>query len=133
MQSIAEILRTSKVIAVAGLSSNRMRASYGVSEYMQAAGYKIVPVNPNETLVLGEKSYATLDEVPGPIDIVNVFRRPEYVPEIVEAAIRKGARTIWMQEGVVHEAAGARAREAGLNVIMDRCILQEHHRMRRAG
>jgi hypothetical protein len=132
MQSIPEILRSSKVIAVAGLSSSRMRASYGVSEYMQSAGYKIVPVNPHETEVLGEKSYATLDEVPGCIDIVNVFRRPEFVPEIVDAAIRKGARTVWMQEGVVHEAAAARARDAGLNVVMDRCILKEHKLLRRA-
>jgi predicted CoA-binding protein len=133
MQSIAEILESSKVIAVAGLSNNRMRASYGVSEYMQSAGYKIVPVNPNEKEVLGETAYATLDDVPGSIDIVNVFRRPEFVPEIVEAAIRKGARTVWMQEGVIHEGAAARAREAGLNVVMDRCILQEHHRLRRSG
>jgi predicted CoA-binding protein len=108
-----------------------MRASYGVSEYMQEAGYRIIPVNPKEQEVLGEKAYPTIDDVPGPIDIVNVFRRPEFVPEIVEAAIRKGAHTVWMQEGVFHEAAATRAREAGLTVIMDRCILKEHHKLRR--
>jgi predicted CoA-binding protein len=132
MASVAEILESSKTIAVAGLSNNPMRASYGVSEYMQEQGYQIIPVNPNEQEVLGEKAYPTLDDVPGPIDIVNIFRRPEFVPEIVEAAIRKGAHTVWMQEGVVNEAAAARAREAGLNVVMDRCILKEHHKLRRA-
>jgi predicted CoA-binding protein len=133
MQSIPEILQSSRIIAVVGLSNSRMRASYGVSEYMQSAGYKIIPVNPSETEVLGEAAYSTLDDIPGPIDIVNVFRRPEFVPEIVEAAIRKGARTVWMQEGVEHEQAAARARDAGLNVVMDRCILKEHHRLRRQG
>ncbi len=131
MNNIAEVLRNSKVIAVVGLSGNRWRASYGVSEYMQSAGYRIIPVNPNESEVLGEKVYGTLDEVPGPVDIVNIFRRSEFVPEIVEAAIRKGAKTIWMQEDVIHEDAAARAREAGMTVIMDRCILKEHGRMRR--
>src|SRR5258708_27789630 len=103
MRSIAEILRSAKTIAVVGLSSRRFRASYGVSEYMQSAGYRIVPVNPRETIVLGEKAYASLDEVPGSIDIVNIFRRSEFVPEIVDAAIRKGASAVWMQEGVEHE------------------------------
>jgi predicted CoA-binding protein len=132
MNNIAEVLRNSKTIAVVGLSSNRLRASYGVSEYMQSAGYKIVPVNPQETEVLGEPCYPTLDQVPGPVDIVDIFRRPEFVPDIVEAAIRKGAHTVWMQEGVVHEQAAARARESGLTVVMDRCILKEHAKLRRA-
>lgn len=131
MKSIAEVLRDSKVIAVVGLSSNRMRASYGVSEYMQSAGFKIIPVNPQETEVLGEKCYSTLDDVPGPVDIVDVFRRSEFVPEIVEAAIRKGAHTVWMQEGVVHEDAAERARQAGITVVMDRCILKEYGKLHR--
>ena len=97
---------------------------------MQSAGYRIIPVNPGETAVLGETAYRSLDDVPGKIDIVNIFRRAEYVPDIVEAAIRKGASVIWMQQGVVHEAAAARAEQAGLDVVMDRCILVEHRRLR---
>jgi predicted CoA-binding protein len=130
--NVDSILREAKTIAVVGLSSSRMRVSYSVSEYMQQAGYRIIPVNPNETEVLGEKAYATLDDVPEPVDIVDIFRRPEFVPEVVEAAIRKGARVIWMQEGVVHEEAAERARAAGLTVVMDRCILKEHGRLRRS-
>lgn len=124
--SIKEILENYKTIAVVGLSSHALRPSYGVSQYMQNEGYRIIPVNPNETEVLGEKAYPTLDAIPGPIEIVNIFRRSEYVPDIVEAAIRHQARVIWMQLGVVHEAAAARARAAGLEVVMDRCILQDH-------
>jgi uncharacterized protein len=123
------LLRNAKTIAVVGLSSRRSRPSYGVSEYMQSSGYRIIPVNPNETEILGEKAYASLDEVPGPVDIVDIFRRPEGVPEIVDAAIRIGAKGIWMQEGVFHEEAAARARAAGLEVIMDKCILKEHRKM----
>jgi uncharacterized protein len=93
---------------------------------MQSAGYRIVPVNPNETEVLGERAYPSLDEVTEPIEIVDIFRRPEYVPDIVEAAIRRNAQVIWMQLGVVNPAAAARARAAGLEVVMDRCILQDH-------
>jgi hypothetical protein len=128
MRRIAEILQQSRTIAVVGLSSKRFRASYGVAEYMQRAGYRIIPVNPEETEVLGEKSYRDLDSVPEAIDIVDIFRRSEFVPEIVEAAIRKGAKAIWMQEGVIHEEAARRAAEAGLDVVMDRCILKEHRR-----
>jgi hypothetical protein len=124
---IRELLESSKVIAVVGLSSRTSRPSYGVSRYMQSAGYRIIPVNPNETLILGEQCYASLEEVPVAVDIVDVFRRSEAVPEIVESAIRIGARAVWMQEGVVHEAAALRARQAGLIVVMDRCILKEHH------
>jgi predicted CoA-binding protein len=126
--AIRDLLATSKVVAVVGLSSKRFRPSYGVSQYMQSAGYRIIPVNPNETKVLGEKAFASLDEIPKEIrvDIVDIFRRPEEVPEVVEGAIRIGARAVWMQEGVVHEAAAARARAAGLLVVMDRCILKEH-------
>ncbi|MGA7235240.1 MAG: CoA-binding protein [Bryobacteraceae bacterium] len=129
MRRIAEILQSARVIAVVGLSSKRYRPSYGVTEYMQRAGYRIVPVNPQETEVLGEKCYPDLDAVPEAIDIVDIFRRSEYVPDIVEAAIRKGAKTIWMQEDVVHEDAARRATEAGLDVVMDRCILKEHRRL----
>jgi len=96
---------------------------------MQSVGYRIVPVNPGESEVLGEKAFATLDDVPIAVDIVNVFRQARFVPEIVEAAIRIGAKGIWMQEGVVHEEAAQRAREAGLEVVMDRCILKEHRKM----
>jgi predicted CoA-binding protein len=123
--TIEEILKRYKTIAVVGLSSQRWRASYSVSEYMQSVGYRIIPVNPNETEVLGEKAYPSLDDVPEPFEIVDIFRRPEYVADIVEAAIRRNARVIWMQLGVANEAA-ARAREAGLEVVMDRCILQDH-------
>jgi|SRR5882672_4196246 len=121
-----EILQNYKKIAVVGLSADPGRASYGVSRYMQNSGYEITPVNPNEVNVLGGKAYASLDEVPGPIEIVDVFRRPEFVPDIVESAIRRNAKVIWMQLGVVHEEAAQRARAAGLEVVMDLCILQEH-------
>lgn len=124
--SIKEILETYRTIAVVGLSSNTWRASYSVSHYMQSSGYRIIPVNPLETSVLGERAYASLDDVPAPLEIVNIFRRPEYVPDIVDSAIRRSAKVIWMQEGVVHEEAAASARAAGLEVIMDRCILKEH-------
>jgi predicted CoA-binding protein len=120
-----EILEKYKRIAVVGLSNNTWRASLGVSRFMKSVGYTITPVNPNETEVLGQKAYAALDDVPGPIEIVNIFRRPEYVPEVVAAAIRRGAKVIWMQEGVVHEEAAKRARAAGMEVVMDLCILKE--------
>ncbi len=96
---------------------------------MQSQGYRIIPVNPNESEILGEKACATLDEIRESVDIVDIFRRSEAVPEIVDAAIRIGARAVWMQEGVVNEAAAAKARQAGLEVVMDRCILKEHRRM----
>ena len=124
--SIKEILERYKTIAVVGLSSHSWRASYSVSQYMQNAGYRIIPVNPLETEVLGERAYASLDDVPEPFEIVDIFRRPQYVPDLVEAAIRRNARVVWMQLGVVNEAAAARARSAGLEVVMDRCILQDH-------
>ena len=123
---IDQILRSSKTIAVVGLSGRRYRPSFGVSEYMQSAGYRIIPVNPTETQVLGEKCYARLEDVPEKVDIVDVFRRSEFVPEIVESAIRMGARSVWMQEGVLHDEAAERARRAGLFVVMNCCILKEH-------
>jgi predicted CoA-binding protein len=130
-QQMKELLQKAHTIAVVGLSSSRFRASYGVSQYMQSAGYRIIPVNPNEQEVLGEKSYARLEDVPEKIDVVDVFRRSEFVPEIVDAAIRVGARAIWMQDGVVDETAAQRARDAGLFVVMDDCILREHRRLMR--
>jgi predicted CoA-binding protein len=131
MTPYADILRNARTIAVVGLSGRRFRPSYGVSEYMQSAGYRIIPVNPNESEVLGEKAYPTLDEVPEPVDIVDIFRRSEFVPEIVDAAIRIGAKVIWMQEGVEHPDAAKKAQDAGLTVVMDRCILKEHRKLRR--
>ena len=128
---LKELLQKAHTIAVVGLSSSRIRASYGVSQYMQSAGYRIIPVNPNEQEVLGEKSYPRLEDVPEKIDVVDVFRRSEFVPEIVDAAIRVGAHAIWMQEGVVNETAAQRARDAGLFVVMDACILREHRRLMR--
>ena len=129
MLAVPELLGGARTIAVVGLSSKKTRPSYGVAAYLQRAGYRIIPVNPQETEVLGEKAYPNLEAVPQPIDIVNIFRRSEYVPEIVEAAIRIGARSVWMQEGVLHEAAAERARAAGLIVVMDRCILKEHRKV----
>ena len=123
---ILTILETCKTLAVVGLSSKHCRASHGVSSYMQSHGYRIIPVNPNEDSVLGERSYPALDDVPENFDAVVIFRRSEFVPEIVESAIRKGAKVVWMQEGVQHEEAARRAREAGLEVVQDRCILKEH-------
>ena len=122
----SEILKTSHTIAVVGLSNRRHRPSYGVAQYLQSVGYKIIPVNPAETEVLGEKCYARLEDTPERVDIVDIFRRSEFVPEIVESAIRIGARGVWMQEGVIHSEAAERARRAGLFVIMNACILKEH-------
>ncbi len=129
MNQISAILRSCRTIAVVGLSGRRFRPSYGVAEYMQKAGYRIIPVNPLEAEILGEKCYPDLESIPEAVDIVDIFRRSEYVPEIVEAAIRKGVKVIWMQEGVVHEEAARRAEAAGLTVIMDRCILKDHRRL----
>lgn len=121
-----ELLQKTRTIAVVGLSANPVKASHGVSRYMQQQGYRIIPVNPQETEVLGERSYASLDEIPEPVDMVNVFRLPKYVPEIVEAAIRIGAKSIWLQVGIVHQEAAERAEAAGLQVVMDRCLMIEH-------
>ena len=130
---IAEILKSAKTIAVVGLSSSPLRPSYGVTAYMQSAGYKIIPVNPAINGALGEKAYATLLDIPKEekIDIVNIFRRPEFVPEVVDRAIQLKVPCIWMQEDVVHEQAAEKARKAGITVIMDRCILKEHRRRHR--
>ncbi len=123
---IAELLKRSKTIAVVGLSDSPLRPSYGVSQYMQKSGYRIIPVNPAISAALGEKSYASLLDVPEKIDIVDIFRRSEFVEEVVDQAIAIKAPAIWMQEGVVHEKAAAKARKAGIFVVMDSCILVEH-------
>jgi len=127
---IYELLSRAKTIAVVGLSESPMRASHGVSAYMQAAGYKIIPVNPQIAEALGEKAYRSLLEIPlelrGKIDLVDVFRRPEYVDEIVEQAIHLKIPAIWLQEGVINERAAEKARQAGMFVVMDLCILKEH-------
>lgn len=126
---ITELLRSAKTIAVVGLSSNPTRASFGVSRFLQRQGFRIIPVNPNESEVLGERAYPSLRDVPGEIDIVNIFRRPENVPEAVDDALRKGTRFIWMQEGVINYAAAQKAEAAGIPVVMDRCILKELARL----
>jgi predicted CoA-binding protein len=127
---IYELLARAKIIAVVGLSESPMRPSHGVSAYMQAAGYKIIPVNPQIAEALGEKSYPSLLELPldvaDKIDLVNVFRRPEYVHEIVEQAIQLKIAAIWLQEGVINQRAAEKARQAGMFVVMDRCVLKEH-------
>ena len=124
--SIRELLERSKTIAVVGLSDSPMRPSYGVSAYMQTQGYRIIPVNPAIKGALGEKAVPSLSEVSEPIDIVDVFRRSEFVPELIDEAIRLKVPAIWLQEGVVHEEAAEKARKAGIFVVMDRCILKEH-------
>jgi hypothetical protein len=123
---ILDILEKYKTLAVVGLSSKPSRPSYGVAAYMKANGYRIIPVNPNEQSVFGEKAYPTLDDVPAAVQVVVIFRRLEFVPEVVQAAIRKHASVVWMQEGLIHEEAAASARAAGLFVVQDRCILKEH-------
>jgi predicted CoA-binding protein len=129
-ESITKVLASARTIAVVGLSGKPHRASFGVTETLLSSGYRIFPVNPNETEVLGEKCYARLEDIPEKIDIVDIFRRPEFVPEIVDAAIRIGARAIWMQEGVEDEPSAERARRAGLFVIMDNCIAKEIYKRR---
>jgi predicted CoA-binding protein len=125
---VTRILKTSRTIAVVGLSNRKFRPSYGVADYLKSVGYRIIPVNPLEKEVLGEKCYARLEDIPEKVDIVNIFRRSEFVPDIVDSAIRIGARAVWMQEGVLHHEAAERARRAGLFVIMNSCILKEHAR-----
>ncbi|MGH9433477.1 MAG: CoA-binding protein [Terriglobia bacterium] len=123
---ITTILDRYRRVAVVGLSPKISRPSYGVAAYLKARGYRVIAVNPNAELVFNEKCYAALEDLPEPVDLVVIFRKPQFVPEIVSSAIRIGARVIWMQEGVTHEPAARRARSAGLEVIQDRCILKEH-------
>jgi predicted CoA-binding protein len=123
---IGELLKRTKTIAVVGLSDSPLRPSYGVSAYMQSQGYRIIPVNPAIKGSLGEKAVASLSDVSEKIDIVDVFRRSEFVPEIIDEAIRLKVPAIWLQEGVIHEEAAEKARQAGIFVVMDKCILKEH-------
>jgi predicted CoA-binding protein len=131
-EEVREILQTARTVAVVGLSDKPDRDSYHVAAYLQRAGYRIIPVNPMVKEVLGEKAYARLRDVPERIDVVDVFRKPEAVPEIVEDAIAVGAKAVWMQDGVVHNEAAARARAAGLRVVMSKCMLREHARLKGA-
>lgn len=124
-----DILKSSRVVAIVGLSSKPNRPSYRVGSYLKAKGFKVIPVNPAEKEVVGEKSYPDLSSIPEPVDVVDIFRRPEYVPPIVEEAIKIGAKAVWMQEGIVNEAAAARAEEAGLKVVMDHCMRKEYMKM----
>ncbi len=130
-ETIATLLREAKTIAVVGLSSKPQRSSYGIAQYLQRHGYRVIPVNPAETEVLGEKSYASLKDIPEHVDIVDVFRRSEFVPDIADEAIEIGAGTLWLQQGVIHEEAARKARAAGLIVVMDQCIAVDHHLLAR--
>ena len=125
---ITELLKRAKTIAVVGLSDSPLRPSHGVAAYMQSQGYRIIPVNPTIKGALGEKAVGSLSDIQEKIDIVDVFRRPEGVPEVVDEAIKLGVPAIWLQEGVIHEDAAAKARQAGIFVVMDKCILKEHRR-----
>jgi predicted CoA-binding protein len=128
---IAEVLAQAKTIAVVGLSNSPLRPSYGVAAYLQSVGYRIIPVNPTINGALGEKAVPTLRDLPEKPDIVDVFRRPEFVPEIIDQAIELRVPCIWMQEDVIHEAAAEKARKAGIFVVMDQCILKEHRKRNR--
>ena len=130
-EAIEKILDETKTIAVVGLSSDRSRPSYGVSSYMQSMGYRVIPVNPSESEVLGEKAYPSLADVPETIDLVNIFRRSNEAGRHVDEAISVGARAVWLQEGVIDHEAAMRAADSGLDVVMDRCILKEHMRRKR--
>ena len=124
-----EILRKYRTVAVVGLSSNAERPSHRVARYLKQQGYRIIPVNPREMEVLGEKSYPDLCAVEEPIDVVDIFREPKAVPRLVAQAMYVGAKAVWMQEGIVHEAAAARARRAGMAVVMNHCMMKEHRRI----
>ena len=129
--TIERILKECQTIAVVGISSNPMRPSNSVSAYMQEAGYKIIPVNPRESEVLGEQAYPALSDLPQKPDLVNVFRRSEDAGAVVDEAIKTGAKAVWLQQGIVDAAAGKRAEDAGLLVVMDKCLMVEHHRLGR--
>ena len=129
MRTVEDILKGSKTVAVGGLSPKPDRPSYDVARYLQARGYRIIPVNPQATEILGEKSYPSLSAVPAPVDVVDIFRRSEDVPPIVDEAVRAKAKVVWMQEGIVNEQAADAARRVGLDVVMDRCMQKEHKRL----
>jgi uncharacterized protein len=130
-ETIKKILEETKTIAVVGLSSDAMRPSFDVSRYMQSQGYRIIPVNPHETEVLGEKAYAKLEDVPDKIDLVNIFRRPTEAGQFVDQAIELGIKAVWLQDGVIDVPAAKRAQDAGLDVVMDDCLLRQHIRFKR--
>ena len=127
-ETVKKILRTYRTVAVVGLSDKPERPSYTVASYLQSQGYRIVPVNPRISRVLGEDAYPDLVSIPFEIEIVDIFRRSEDVPPIVDAAIERGARAVWMQQGVIDETAAEKAKAAGLEVVMDLCMLQEHEK-----
>ncbi|MSQ11487.1 MAG: CoA-binding protein [Dehalococcoidia bacterium] len=133
MRTPAQILKESKVIAVVGLSPNPERESHAVARYLQQQGYRIIPVNPNAQEVLGERCYLSLDKVPEPVDVVDIFRRAEDVPPIVDQAIAIHAKAVWMQLGIVNQGAADKAAQAGLDVVMDRCTAVEHRLLRAQG
>ncbi len=130
-EQVASLLRQAKTVAVVGLSDKPWRASHGVSRYLQGAGFRIIPINPNVEEVLGERAYDDLSDLPQKVDVVDVFRKREHVPELVEGAIASGAKLFWMQEGVRNQAAADQLREAGLGVVQDRCLMVEHMRFER--
>lgn len=129
-EEVRRILASARTVAIVGLSDKPERDSHRVAAYLQQAGYRIIPVNPNLSSVLGEKAYPNLRAIPEPVDVVDIFRKPEAVPEIVEDAIAIGARVVWMQDGIVHNAAADRARQAGLTVVMNKCMMREHRAWR---
>jgi predicted CoA-binding protein len=128
-QMLKDILSSAKTVASVGLSSNRARESYGIVQYLKGQDYHIIPVNPTATEILGEKAYPDLESVPEKIDVVQVFRKPEDVPPVVDSAIKAGAKVVWMQEGIVNEEAAQKARQAGLQVVMDACMRATHRRL----
>lgn len=128
-KEMKEILLSAKTIASVGLSSNQEKESYWIASYLKEQGYRIIPVNPAATEILGEKAYPDLSSVPEKVDVVQVFRKPEDVPPVVDEAIKMGTKVIWMQEGISHEEAAKKARETGLQVIMDACMRATHRRL----
>src|SRR5512145_1274297 len=128
-QMMKDILLTTKTIASVGLSSNQEKESFWIVSYLKAQGYRIIPVNPTADEILGEKAYPDLESIPEKIDVVQVFRKPEDVPPVVDSAIKVGAKVVWMQEGIVHEEAAQKARQAGLQVVMDACMRATHRRL----
>jgi predicted CoA-binding protein len=128
-QMMKDILLTTKTIASVGLSSNQEKESYWIVSYLKDQGYRVIPVNPTADEILGEKAYPDLESVPEKIDVVQVFRKPEDVPPVVDSAIKIGAKVVWMQEGIVNEEAAQKARAAGLRVVMDACMRVTHRRL----
>jgi predicted CoA-binding protein len=128
-EDLRHLLRSAKTIAVVGCSTQPGKPSHEVPRYLIEQGYRVIPVHPSAREILGERAYASLADVPGPIDIVNVFRPADEAPAVVQAAIARGARAVWLQQGISYPDAAARAREAGLEVVMDQCIMQVHRRL----